>query len=105
MLNIQDLTYRVGGRTLLEKASLSIGAGQRVGLVGPNGIGKSTLFKLIAGELVADSGDINLVKNASVGWVRQDLPEDDTPLIDIVLAADPERAALMKEAETVEDPD
>jgi ATP-binding cassette subfamily F protein 3 len=105
MLNIQDLTYRVGGRTLLERASLSIGAGQRVGLVGPNGIGKSTLFKLIAGELIADGGDINLIKNATVGWVRQDLPEDDTKLIDIVLAADTERAALMLEAETVEDPE
>ncbi|MDX2095193.1 MAG: ABC-F family ATP-binding cassette domain-containing protein [Alphaproteobacteria bacterium] len=105
MLSIQDLTYRVGGRTLLDHASLSIGSGQRVGLVGPNGIGKSTLFKLIAGELVADGGEINLIKNASIGWVRQDLPEDDTPLIDIVLAADTERAALMLEAETVEDPD
>ncbi|MBN8543910.1 MAG: ABC-F family ATP-binding cassette domain-containing protein [Alphaproteobacteria bacterium] len=105
MLSISDLTYRIGGRTLLDKASLSIGAGQRVGLVGPNGIGKSTLFKLISNELVADSGEISLVKNASVGWVRQDLPEDDTPLIDIVLAADTERAALMKEAETVTDPD
>ena len=105
MLNIQDLTYRVGGRTLLERASLSIGSGQRVGLVGPNGIGKSTLFKLIAGELIADGGDINLIKNATVGWVRQDLPEDDSKLIDIVLAADTERAALMLEAETVEDPD
>ena len=105
MLSIQDLTYRVGGRTLLERASLSIGSGQRVGLVGPNGIGKSTLFKLIAGELIADGGDINLIKNATVGWVRQDLPEDDTKLIDIVLAADTERAALMLEAETVEDPE
>ncbi len=105
MLTINDLTYRVGGRTLLERASLSIGSGQRVGLVGPNGIGKSTLFKLIAGELVADGGDINLIKNATVGWVRQDLPEDDTPLIDIVLAADTERAALMLEAETVHDPE
>ncbi|MFZ4541291.1 MAG: ATP-binding cassette domain-containing protein [Rickettsiales bacterium] len=105
MLSIQDLTYRVGGRTLLDKASLSIGAGQRVGLVGPNGIGKSTLFKLIAGELIADGGDINLIKNSTIGWVRQDLPEDDTPLIDVVLAADTERAALMHEAETVEDPE
>jgi ATP-binding cassette, subfamily F, member 3 len=105
MLSIQDLTYRVGGRTLLERASLSIGSGQRVGLVGPNGIGKSTLFKLIAGELTADGGEINLIKNATVGWVRQDLPEDDTKLIDIVLAADTERAALMLEAETVEDPE
>lgn len=105
MLTIQDLTYRVGGRTLLERASLSIGAGQRVGLVGPNGVGKSTLFKLIAKELVADGGDITIVKNASVGWVKQDLPEDDTKLIDIVLAADTERNALLLEAETVEDPE
>ncbi len=105
MLTIQDLTYRVGGRTLLDRAALSIGAGQRVGLVGPNGVGKSTLFKLIAGELMADAGDISIVKNASVGWVKQDLPEDDTSLIDIVLAADTERNALLQEVETVEDPE
>ncbi len=104
MLTVTDLTYRVGGRTLLEKASLSLGAGQRIGLVGPNGVGKSTLFKLITGELVADSGDINLIKNTRVGWVKQDLPEDDTPLIDVVLAADEERDGLMREAETAHDP-
>lgn len=105
MLTIQDLTYRVGGRTLLDKASLSIAAGQRVGLVGPNGVGKSTLFKLITGELIADSGEIGLVKNTSIGWVKQDLPDDDTTLIDIVLAADTERASLMAEAEVTQDPD
>ncbi len=105
MLTIQDLTYRVGGRTLLDKASLSISAGHRVGLVGPNGVGKSTLFKLITGELTADGGDISIVKNASIGWVKQDLPDDDTKLIDIVLAADTERESLMKEAETTEDPE
>ena len=105
MLSISDLTYRVGGRTLLEKASLSVAAGQRVGLVGPNGVGKSTLFKLITGELMADSGEISLMKNTSIGWVKQDLPEDDTRLIDVVLAADTERESLMREAETVHDPD
>ncbi len=105
MLFIQDLTYRIAGRTLLEKASVSIGAGQRIGLVGPNGTGKSTLFKLISGELSADSGDITLIKGASMGMVRQDLPDDDTTLIDIVLAADTERASLLEEAETTEDPD
>lgn len=103
MLYINDLTYRVGGRTLFEKASLSISAGQRVGLVGPNGVGKTTLFKLIANELVADGGDITLIKNATMGMVRQDLPDDDTRLIDIVLAADTERENLMREAETVQD--
>lgn len=105
MLSITDLTYRVGGRTLLEKASLSIPAGHRVGLVGPNGVGKSTLFKLITGELMADSGEISLIKNTTIGWVKQDLPEDDTRLIDVVLAADTERESLMREAETVHDPD
>ncbi len=103
MLTIQNLTYRIGGRTLLENASLAIGTGHRVGLVGPNGIGKSTLFKLIAGELASDGGEINITKNATIGWVRQDLPEDDTPLIDVVLAADTERAKLLHEAETIED--
>ncbi|MFN9791160.1 MAG: ABC-F family ATP-binding cassette domain-containing protein [Holosporales bacterium] len=105
MLAISDLTYSVGGRTLLEKAALSISAKQRVGLVGPNGVGKSTLFKIITGELIADSGDINMLKNTTIGWVKQDLPEDDTPLIDVVLASDTERAALMLEAETSQDPE
>lgn len=103
MLYINDLTYRVGGRTLFDKASLSISAGQRVGLVGPNGVGKTTLFKLIAGELASDGGDITMIKNATMGMVRQDLPDDDTKLIDIVLAADTERASLLHEAETTED--
>lgn len=105
MLFITDLTYRVGGRTLLDKTSLSIPAGHRVGLVGPNGTGKSTLFKLIAGELSADTGEISLIKGASMGMVRQDMPDDDTTLIDIVLAADTERAILLHEAETAFDPD
>ncbi|MDX1975574.1 MAG: ABC-F family ATP-binding cassette domain-containing protein [Rickettsiales bacterium] len=105
MLFIQDLTYRIAGRTLLEKASLSIPAGHRIGLVGPNGTGKSTLFKLICGELQADGGEISMLKGASMGMVRQDLPDDDTTLIDIVLAADTERESLFKEAETADDPD
>ena len=105
MLTIQDLTYRIGGRLLLDKVNLTVFPGQRIGLVGPNGTGKSTLFKLIAGELAADSGKISFIKGATMGMVRQDLPEDDTTLIDVVLASDVERAALLKEAETVEDPD
>jgi ATP-binding cassette, subfamily F, member 3 len=105
MLFIQDLTYRIAGRTLLDKTSLSIPAGHRVGLVGPNGTGKSTLFKLISGELSPDSGEISLIKDASMGMVRQDLPDDETSLIDIVLAADAERASLLAEAETALDPE
>src|SRR5258706_5550103 len=105
MLFIQDLTYRIAGRVLLDRASLSIPAGHRIGLVGPNGTGKSTLFKLISGELHPDGGEITLIKGASMGMVRQDMPDDDTSLVDIVLAADTERTSLLEEAETAHDPD
>lgn len=105
MLSIQNLTYRIGGRTLLDNVSVNIPAGHRVGLVGPNGAGKSTLFKIISGELAADGGEIALLRGMSLGMVRQDLPEDETPIIDVVLAADTERTALLKEAETTEDID
>lgn len=105
MLSIQNLTYRIGGRTLLDNVSVNIPSGHRVGLVGPNGTGKSTLFRLIAGEIAADDGEISMIKGSSLGVVQQDFPEDETPLIDIVLSADVERTALMKEAETTEDMD
>jgi len=105
MLSIQELSYRVGARTLLDNVSVNIPAGHRVGLVGPNGAGKTTLFKLISGDLAADGGRVSLIRGASLGMVRQDLPEDDTPIIDVVLATDTERAALMREAETTEDMD
>ena len=105
MLEFDKITYRIAGRTLFDKASLSVPKGHHVGLIGPNGTGKSTLFKLIANELELDDGDITLVPGAVMGMVRQDLPDDDTSLLDIVLAADTERTELFKEAETAEDPD
>ena len=105
MLSITDLTYRIAGRTLLDKVTIMIPAGHKVGLVGANGTGKSTLFKVISGELLADGGEIALIRGANMGMVRQDLPEDETPIIDVVLDSDKERAALLKEAETAEDPD
>src|ERR1700722_14654861 len=105
MLSIQNLTYRIGGRTLLNGVSVNIPAGHRVGLVGPNGAGKSTLFKLIVGDLASDGGDISLIKGASLGMVRQDLPEDDTPIVDVVLDSDVERSELLREAETTSDID
>ena len=105
MLTITDLTYRIAGRTLLEKVSVTIGGGHRVGLVGPNGTGKSTLFKLISGEIQADGGDIAMAKGATMGMVRQDLPDDETTIMDVVLDSHTERASLLKEAETAEDPE
>lgn len=104
MLVIRDITFRIAGRTLLDKASLTVPSGHRIGLVGPNGTGKSTLFNLISGELALDGGDITLASGVKMGMVRQDLPDDDTTLIDVVLASDTERESLFKEAETAEDP-
>jgi ATP-binding cassette subfamily F protein 3 len=69
MLHINDLTYRIQGRPLLERATLAVSQGERVGLVGRNGAGKTTLFRLIAGKLQADEGDISLQRGARVGWL------------------------------------
>jgi len=103
MLHITDITFRYGGRALFEQATVHIAAGQRVGLVGRNGTGKTTLFKLILGELHPDAGEINMRPRARLGRLAQEAPEGETSLIDCVLAADTERTALFDEAETATD--
>ena len=103
MLRIHDITYAVAGRTLFEGASATIPEGHKVGVVGRNGTGKTTLFKLIRGELVLESGSIGLPSRARIGGVRQEVPSSDVSLLDTVLAADTERAGLMAEAETATD--
>jgi ATP-binding cassette subfamily F protein 3 len=97
MLHINNLTYRIAGRILLDTATVHIPQGSRVGLVGRNGAGKSTLLKLIMGEIASDGGDIRLRPRASLGKLSQEAPDGDTPLIDCVLAADSERATLLAE--------
>jgi len=104
MLSINNITYTIGARTILEECSANIMDGWKVGVVGANGAGKSTLFKLISGELSADRGDIQISARRRMGQVRQDIPECDTPLIDMVLEADEEMSALMKATETEADP-
>ncbi|QPM89764.1 ABC-F family ATP-binding cassette domain-containing protein [Pseudooceanicola algae] len=104
MLRIQNLSYSVAGRPLLVEASAVIPEGHKVGIVGRNGAGKSTLFKLIRGELVLDGGTVSLPEKARIGGVAQEVPGNEVSLIDTVLAADTERAALLVEAETATDP-
>ena len=104
MLRISEINYSVEGRPLFEEASAVIPEGHKVGLVGRNGAGKTTLFKIIRGELGLDAGDISLPSRAKIGGVAQEVPSSDVSLIDTVLAADTERAALMHEAETTKDP-
>ncbi len=104
MLRIQDITYSVEGRPLFDGASATIPTGHKVGLVGRNGTGKTTLFRLIKGELSLEGGSITLPSKARIGGIAQEAPASDISLINTVLAADTERAALMAEAETATDP-
>ncbi len=104
MLRIRDISYSVEGRPLFEGATATIPDGHKVGLVGPNGTGKTTLFRLIRGELTLDGGEITLPPRARIGGVAQEAPASDVSLIDTVLAADTERAELMAEADTATDP-
>ncbi len=104
MLTINNLTYKVGSRTLIEDSSVNVMDGWKVGLIGQNGTGKSTLFKLIAGELHADAGTISLSQRQRFGMVRQDIEDTETPLIEMVVNAHEEMSALMKATETEEDP-
>ncbi|HEU5274548.1 MAG TPA: ABC-F family ATP-binding cassette domain-containing protein [Xanthobacteraceae bacterium] len=104
MLVIDDLTVRIAGRTLLEGASAQVPAGARVGLVGRNGTGKSTLFRVIAGDLAPEHGGIALPARARIGRLPQEAPDGPERLVDLVLAADRERSALLAEADAARDP-
>lgn len=106
MLQIANLDYRIQARPLFEGASAQISAGWKVGLVGRNGTGKSTLLRLIREEIANPTGDsaIRMSQKATLGWVAQEVAATDETILDVVLAADHERHALMAEAETAEDP-
>ncbi|MGR3794402.1 ABC-F family ATP-binding cassette domain-containing protein [Vannielia sp. SX4] len=104
MLRISDISFAMEGRPLFEHASATIPEGHKVGLVGRNGTGKTTLFRLIRGELALEGGDISYPTRARIGGVAQEAPATDDSLLTTVLAADTERAALLAEAETATDP-
>jgi ATP-binding cassette subfamily F protein 3 len=104
MLIIDDLTVRIAGRTLLEGASARVTPGARVGLVGRNGTGKSTLFNVITGDLSAEHGSVELPPRWRIGRLAQEAPNGPESLLDVVLKAHGERTRLLAEAETAHDP-
>ncbi len=104
MLQISDLTYRIEGRLILDGASATIPYGHKVGLVGRNGTGKTTLLKLILGELSPETGGIETARGHRLGHVAQEAPGGDTSILDWVLSTDAERSSLLAEAETATDP-
>ena len=97
MLSITDLDYAVQGRPLFKNATAQIAAGWKVGLIGRNGTGKSTLLRIIREEIENPSADssVRLNKGARLGWVAQEVDATDDTIMDVVLAADTQRAALL----------
>ncbi len=102
MLHAQNITYRIGDRLLFDGASFTVPTGARVGLVGRNGTGKTTLFRILLGELSTESGEVALPRQARIGTVAQEAPAGPESLVEVVLAADKERTALLAEAETAD---
>ena len=104
MLTLSAVTYRIAGRILLDQASAQIADGSKVGLVGRNGAGKSTLLDLIRGALQPDAGAIELPRGCRVGFLAQEAPGGEASPLEVVLAADTQRAGLLAERENRPDP-
>ena len=96
MLTINGITVRLGGRTILDRATAAIPPGSRVGLIGRNGAGKSTLMKVIIGQLEPDDGEIDMPRRTRLGYIAQEAPSGTATPFETVLAADTERAALLR---------
>lgn len=105
MLNLNAITVRLGGRTILDRAAAALPPRSRVGLIGRNGAGKSTLMKVMIGQIDPDEGSCDMPRDTRLGYIAQEAPSGTATPFDTVLAADTERAALMAESETTEDPD
>ena len=103
MLTLNAITVRLGGHVVLDRASATIPAKCRVGLVGRNGAGKSTLLKIVSGLLEADGGSVETPRDTRIGYVAQEAPAGPASPFEIVLAADTERAALLAEADAEPD--
>ena len=104
MINFKNISFSIGGVSLLEETSAFVPTGHKVGIVGRNGAGKTTLFKLIQKELIIDGGVIEIPRNFKVGSVAQEAPSTEETLLDTVLAADVERAELLRVSEIETDP-
>jgi ATP-binding cassette subfamily F protein 3 len=104
MIVLEDVSLRIAGKLLLDHASAAIPEGARVGVVGRNGTGKTTLFRAILNETDIETGCINVPSRAKIGRVAQEAPAGPETLLEMVLKADVEREKLMQERETVGDP-
>ena len=104
MINFKNIYFSIGGVPLFENASGFVPTGHKVGVVGRNGTGKTTLFKLILNEIILDAGVIEVPKNYKIGYVSQEAPSTEVTLLDTVLEADIERSKLLHNAQIEKDP-
>ena len=106
MIAFKDLTLRRGSRKLLENVNVRFQPGQRIGIVGQNGTGKSSLFAMMLGELSPDSGEAEIPNHLDIATVRQHTPAGDQSALDFVLDGDTElRAVEAKLAKAEEEVD
>ena len=105
MLNLSDITVRLGGRTILDGATAALPPRSRVGLIGRNGAGKTTLLRVVTGLLEPDLGNVDMPRGARLGYIAQEAPAGSATPIETVLAADTERLGLLAESESSHDPD
>lgn len=96
VIEIKDLSFHFGLRTLFENANLLVPDGVKMGVVGLNGCGKSTLFKLITGDLFPDGGKIEISRECRIVSVAQDIKDPSKKLLDYVLEADEEMTRLQQ---------
>lgn len=103
MLTIQDLSFHYGSRVLYDKASLQIKPKQRIGLIGQNGTGKTTLLKLIVGQLLPDGGTISKANDCTIGFLNQDLLsyESNEPILAVAMQAFEQQLQLQAEIDEV----
>jgi ATP-binding cassette, subfamily F, member 3 len=104
MLNLSGITVRLGGRTILDRATAALPSKSRVGLIGRNGAGKSTLMKVMIGSLDPDEGGVEMPRRTKIGYIAQEAPSGTSTPFETVLAADTERAALLDESDHCHDP-
>ena len=103
MLSINNLSYFIGGRPLYENANLHIKPKDKIGLVGQNGTGKSTLLKIINGDYQPSSGEVQKAKDCTIGFLNQDLLsyQSDESILNVALAAFKETLSLQDEIDEV----
>ena len=103
MLDVAKISYSISKRKLFEDASFKISTGYHVGLVGKNGIGKTTLFNLIDKSLGLDEGSINIQKGKKLSVLQQEIPPSNLSILDYVINSDSETQDLIYEFETSTD--